>query len=422
MPTALPVANPDRRETAAVDSDHRHARDGHAVTTPPAVPKKRRRLGLAFLLFFLSVLGLLGALGYAKYRNVMAAMAMGEVFAPPPAAVTTAKVQRGEWQPTLRAIGTLEAVQGVTVAADLAGVVKELKFESGGTARAGDVLVRLETDQEQAALASAEAMRDLMIVSLRRQKDLLEKKATSQSDYDSADAQFRQAEANVASSKAMIARKTIRAPFAGQIGIRKANLGQYLRDGDPVVSLQAIDPIRVNFSLPQQNLAAVAVGTEVRVKTDATGTREFVGKINAINSLVDESTRNFQAQATLANADNALRPGMFANVEIVLPERQNVLPVPASAIAYAPYGDSVFIVEMVPDVKDKEKKKKVLGVRQQFVTLGPTRGDLVAVTKGLKEGEEVVTSGVFKLQNGAAVQVNNSVQPGSDAAPKPEDS
>ena len=390
--------------------------------TPPTLPPRRRRLWLAFIIFIIAMVAVVGVLGFVKFLHIKAAMAMGEIFAPPPSAVTTAKAQRSEWQPTLRAVGSLEAVQGVTVAADLPGVVKELRFESGGHARAGDILVRLETEQEQAQLAAAEAQRDLTVVSLRRQKDLLEKKATSQSDFDTADAQFRQAEANVGSAKAMIARKTIRAPFEGQIGIRRVNLGQYLNNGDPIVPLQALDPIRVNFSLPQQNLAAVVVGTEVRMQTDATGTREFTGKINAINSQVDESTRNFQAQATLDNHDGMLRPGMFGNVEVVLPERQNVLPVPASAIAYAPYGDSVFIVEMVPDIKDPEKKKKVLGVRQQFVKLGPTRGDLVAVTSGLKEGEEVVTSGVFKLQNGAPVQINNSVKPGSDVAPKPEDS
>lgn len=404
MPTALPVVT------------------DHLGTTPPAPPRRRRRLWLGFLLFLIAAVLVVGGLGFVKFLHVKAAMAMGEVFAPPPAAVTTIRVQRGEWQPTLRAVGSLEAVQGVTVAADLPGVVKELKFESGGQARAGDILIRLETDQEQAQLASAEAQRDLMVVSLRRQKDLLEKKSTSQSDYDSADAQFRQAEATVASAKAMIARKTIRAPFTGQIGIRKANLGQYLNAGDPVVPLQALDPIRVNFSLPQQNLAAVTVGTEVRLRTDATGDREFTGRINAVNSQVDESTRNFQTQATLENKDGTLRPGMFGNVEIVLPERQSVLPVPASAVAYAPYGDSLFIVEMVPDPKDPAKKRQVKGVRQQFVKLGPTRGDLVAILTGLKEGEEVVTSGVFKLQNGAPVNVNNSVQPGNDAAPKPEDS
>ena len=347
-------------------------------------------------------------------------------FLPPPSAVTTYVVHQAQWQPTLRAIGSLEAVQGVTVAADLPGIVKDILFESGKAVRKGDLLVRLVTDQEQATLESAEANRDLAVYSLKRQKDLREKNTNSQSDLDTADANERQAEAAVANAKAAIERKTIRAPFDGVLGIRKVNAGQYLNSGDPIVSLQSMDPIYVDFTLPQQNLKDFGVGSEVRVRTDATGDQEFAGKITATNSMVDEATRNFQTQATLANHDGKLRPGMFANVDVLEAGSGNVLPVPSSAINYAPYGNSVFVLvhDMQPEAGDPlhPSGKPYLGVEQRFITTGQTKGDLVAVLKGLKEGDEIVSSGVFKVQNKGAVQVNNSVKPEAESNPHPDES
>ena len=385
---------------------------------------KRIVLVLIVVAMFIAVVG------GTKVHQIMGfiALAQSGAFDPPPSAVTTTVVHGAQWQPTLRAIGSLEAVQGVTVSADLPGIVKEIRFESGATVRQGDILVRLVTDQEQAQLEASQATRDLMSVSLKRAKDLREKNANSQSDYDTAEANQRQAEANVANARAAIDRKTIRAPFSGLLGIRRASLGQYLNSGDPIVPLQSMDPIYVNFSLPQQNMRDFAVGSSVEVRTDATGDEVFAGKITAINALVDSATRNFQAQATLTNKDNKLRAGMFANVEVILGGNSNVLPVPGSAINYAPYGNSVFVLvkdlKVPKDPADPNSKDKVLplAVRQQFVKLGQAKGDLVAVVSGLKEGDEIVSSGVFKVQNGKPVKRANDVKPEADENPKPEES
>lgn len=379
-----------------------------------------------FILMLLGAFVVVGGLGLAKFRQVKAAMAMGAHFALPPAAVTTIVVHQASWQPTVRAIGSLEAVQGVTVSADLPGIVKEILFDSGKPAKAGDILVRLVTDEEQAQLASAEAQRDLKLVSLKRQQDLLKSKSAAQSDYDTADAEYRQAEAALAQAKAVIDRKTIRAPFDGLLGIRQVNIGQYLNSGDKVVPLESIDPIYVDFTLPEQNLSTFGVGTSVQVHTDATGDTVFEGKITAINSQVDTATRNFQAQATVANPGGKLRSGMFANVDVLLADTSKVLPVPSSAISYAPYGNSVFVVTELKDADGHTLKdaqgNPLKGVSQHFVKLGQTRGDLVAVLSGIQEGDEVVSSGVFKLQNNAPIQINNTVQPGAEEAPNPEES
>ncbi|MBV9657367.1 MAG: efflux RND transporter periplasmic adaptor subunit [Verrucomicrobia bacterium] len=370
---------------------------------------------LAVILVFAVVVGI-----YVSKVMKQIALAKSGAFDPPPAAVTTVKLTSETWPRVLKGVGTMEAVNGVTVAADLPGVVQKIEFESGTPAKKGDVLVRLFTDQEEAQVKAAEAKRDLDQLSLNRQRELLKSKTASQSDYDTADATYRQSEANVQQMKAMVARKTISAPFAGTLGIRKVNLGQYLNSGDAIVDLQSLNPIRVNFSLPQQELTQVAVGSDVRLRTDATGSTEFAGKVTALNSMIDVSTRNVLIQATLPNPEGKLRPGMFANVEVLLAENDQVLPVPASAILYAPYGDSVFVVKQVKD--PKHEGKMFLGVEQHFVKLGPTRGDLIAILSGVEPGDEVVSSGVFKLQNSAPVKVNNSVQPGANPAPTPENS
>lgn len=400
----------------------------------PTIPDApRRRAGKAwigrFLLVLLATVVVVGVIFGVKIRQVLGMIALAEsgAFEPPPAAVTTVVVKAVQWQPTLPAIGSLEAVQGVTVSADLPGLVKEIRFESGTPVKAGDVLVRLNTDQELAQLQAAEAQRDLAAFNLTRQRDLRAKNTSSQSDLDTADANQRQMEAMVANARAAIDRKTIRAPFNGLLGIRRASLGQYLNSGDPVVALQSMDPIYVNFTLPQQNLADFKEGSEVDVHTDATGDTVFKGKITAINSLVDSATRNFQAQATLANG-GSLRPGMFANVDVILPGgAKDVLPVPGSAISYAPYGDSVYVVvrnlKVPPDPADPASKEKVLplAVHQQFVKLGKARGDVVAVLSGLKSGDEIVSGGVFKLQNNAPVKIDNSVAPTASEQPRPDE-
>ncbi len=373
-----------------------------------------------FVILFVLFLALLAGFGFVKFTQIQGfiTMAKSGAFEPPPTAVTTDVAQRTEWQPTLESVGTVTAVNGVTVSTDLAGIVRQIAFESGSKVREGDLLVHLDTTQEEAQLHSAEAQRDFAAVSLKRDKDLVEKHAISQSDYDNADAVFRQNQASVDQFKALIARKTLRAPFDGVAGIRQVNLGQYLKEGDMVVTLQAFDPIYVNFSLPQQDLSKLIIGEPVQLRVDAFPDQIFNGTITAINSLVDQATRNVQVQATFKNSDFRLRPGMFAKVSVVLSERQNVVAIPATAIHYAPYGDSIFVVSELKDPQGKEYK----GVKEQFIKTGQTRGDMIAVVSGLKPGDEVVTSGVFRLKSGAHVKVNNQVKPGSDLAPNPADS
>jgi membrane fusion protein, multidrug efflux system len=373
-----------------------------------------------FVILFVLFLALVAGFGFVKFSQIQGfiTMAKSGAFEPPPTAVTTDVAQRTEWQPTLESVGTVTAVNGVTVSTDLAGIVRQIAFESGSKVREGDLLVHLDTTQEEAQLHSAEAQRDFAAVSLKRDKDLVEKHAISQSDYDNADAVFRQNQASVDQFKALIARKTLRAPFDGVAGIRQVNLGQYLKEGDMVVTLQAFDPIYVNFSLPQQDLSKLIIGEPVQLRVDAFPDQLFNGAITAINSLVDQATRNVQVQATFKNSDFRLRPGMFAKVSVVLSERQNVVAIPATAIHYAPYGDSIFVISELKDPQGKEYK----GVKEQFIKTGQSRGDMIAVVSGLKPGDEVVTSGVFRLKSGAHVKVNNQVKPGSDLAPNPADS
>lgn len=358
----------------------------------------------------------LAGLGFLKYRQIEAAIAQSAAFQMPPEAVTTTVARAERWRASLQAIGTVAAVRGVTVSADLPGVVEAIAFESGGRVGAGEVLVRLDTRQETAQLAAAEARRDLARLNLDRIRGLREKGVASQAERDAAVAEFDQAEAAMGEIRATIERKTIRAPFAGVLGIRAVNLGQYLTSGEAIVSLQALDPAYVNFDVPQQDLRHVPVGAEVRALVEGVD-EAFHGRITALDSVVDPSTRNVAVQATFANPRLALRPGMFVRTEVLLDEEAAVVPVPTSSIRYAPYGDSVFIVEDAAGQGGSTRR----GVRQQFVMLGPARGDLTAVLKGVKPGEEVVTSGAFKLRNGAAVLVNNEIQPGDDPSPSPEE-
>jgi membrane fusion protein (multidrug efflux system) len=312
----------------------------------------------------------------------------------------------------------MEAVRGVVVSADLPGTVDHIYFDSGKAVKQGDVLVELDTKQERAQLASLEAQRDLAKINFGRQQQLVNEGVISRMEYDQATAQQRATEANVSEIRATIARKTIRAPFSGILGIRKVNLGQYLAGGNPIVPLQSLNPIYVNFGVPQQSFGQIKIGRELRITSDEFPGKMFTGRVTALDSIVDAATRNIQVQATLPNPDGKLRPGSFVQVEVALGAPQPVVVLPASAINYAPYGDSVFIIT---DMKD-QKGESYRGVRQQFVKLGGSRGDQVAVISGVNAGEEVVTSGVFKLRNGAHVQVNNKVQPSNNPAPKPEDS
>ena len=357
------------------------------------------------------------ALGFVKFQQIQTAIAQGAAFQPPPEAVTTIVAEQEEWPATLSVIGTMAAVQGVTVSADLSGMVERILFESGQAVRAGQVLAVLDTRQERAQLAAIEAQRDLARVTFDRMQGLVNEKVISRAEFDRATADFNQTDARVEEIRAVIERKTIRAPFSGILGIRQVNLGQYLAGGDPLVTLQSLNPIYVNFGVPQQSAGQMVVGRTVRITTDDVGGVESFGRITAIDSLVDETTRNIQVQATLENPGGRLRPGMFVQTEVPLGPSEKVIALPASAISYAPYGDSVFVVAEMKG----EDGKAYRGVRQQFVKPGAARGDQVAVLSGINPGDEVVTSGVFKLRNGAAVLVNNTVQPGNDPSPTPED-
>jgi membrane fusion protein (multidrug efflux system) len=358
------------------------------------------------------------ALGFIKVKQVQTAIAQGAAFQPPPEAVTTIVASQEQWPSTLTAIGTVAAVRGVTVSADLPGVVDRIEFDSGQSVHEGDVLAVLDTRQERAQLAAAEAQRDLSRVNYERIQGLLDERVVSRAEFDQATATERQSRAKVGEISAAIDRKTIRAPFTGVLGIRHVNLGQYLSAGDALVTLQSLNPVYVNFGVPQQAMPDVRPGRVVRVAIDDRAAVVLEGRITAIDSIVDESTRNVQAQATVTNAGGLMRPGMFVQAEVVVGASAPVISLPASAISYAPYGNSVFVVS---DLKD-QKGNTYRGVRQQFVKVGTARGDQIAILSGVKAGEEVVTSGVFKLRNGAAVLVNNKVRPGNNPAPKPENS
>lgn len=364
------------------------------------------------------VVVVIGGLGFVKYRQIDAAVKNFKNFQPPPTAITTVVARQEEWPSTLNAIGTVVAVQGVTVSADLPGIVQRITFESGKSVRQGDVLVELDTRQEHAQLVAAQADRDLARVNFERLKGLVQDGVITQADYDKAEAEQRSTEAHVKEIEATIARKTIRAPFSGTLGIRQVNLGQYLAAGNAIVPLQSLHPIYVNFGVPQDAARQVQAGRIVHISADDLPGRTFEGHVTAVDSVLDEKTRNIQVQATIPNTDGKLHPGMFVKADLSLGAARPVISLPASAISYAPYGDSVFVVG---DMKD-QNGHTYRGVRQQFVKVEGSRGDQVAVISGLNAGDEVVSSGVFKLRNGAPVQVNNKVQPQNNPAPKPEDS
>jgi membrane fusion protein (multidrug efflux system) len=370
------------------------------------------------ILMLTVTVAVLAVLGFLKFQQFQAAAAQAAGFQPPPEAVTTIVAQPEEWPDTLAVIGTTAAVQGVTVSADLPGLVARISFESGQAVRQGDVLVELDTREEQAQLAAAEAQRELARLNFERMQALVVDGAISRADYDRAAAERKSSDARVGEITAGIARKTIRAPFSGVLGIRQVNLGQYLSAGDPVVPLQSLHPIYVNFGVPQQDTARVRVGGRIRVTTDDLSGVEFTGRVTAVDSVVSPETRNVQVQATVPNPGGKLRPGMFVQTSVVTGATRSNVSLPASAISYAPFGDSVFVLA---DMKGPGGQT-YRGARQQFVKLGPSRGDRVAVLSGVNPGDEVVTSGTFKLRNGAAVHVNNAVQPANSASPKLGDS
>jgi membrane fusion protein (multidrug efflux system) len=363
------------------------------------------------------VLLVVGALGGIKAFQIKTLIASAKNYSQPPETVASAEVREEKWQGILTAIGSVTAVQGVMITPELAGTVREINFESGAVVAKGDLLVKLDTSSEEAQLRSLEAQVQWAKVTLDRQTSLRTNQLVSQSDYDSAEAAWKQAVANADTVKATIEKKTLRAPFAGQLGIRQVNLGQYLDAGKPIVSLQSLIPVYADFSLPQQELGKLKPGMQVRITTDTYPDRKFDGKLLALNPDLDLTTRSVALRATFENPDQLLRPGMFAKVAVLLPEEENVLVIPATAVLRQPYGDSVFVIEPAPEKVGQ--KSGGLVVRSQIVKTGEARGDLITITTGLKAGERVVSAGGLKLRNGMAVSENNDLVPRSEKSPHP---
>jgi len=372
----------------------------------------RRRL----IIVVLAAGGLLAAIvGFNTWRaNFVAQLRLKNAL--PPQIVTAASAQFSDWQPEVSAVGSLRAVRGVDVTTEVTGLVRSLHFKSGDEVQSGQVLVELNADAETAQQRALEAAADLSATVYQRDKAQFEVQAISQAQLDADAADLKNKRAQAAAQAALVAKKTLRAPFAGRLGITTVNPGQYLNSGDKVVTLQAVDPIYVDFKLPQAQLALISNGQVVNVTTDSFPGVKFTGRINAIDPRVDAGTRNFQAEATIPNADRRLMPGMFTRVAVLAGDLQHYLTLPQTAITYNPYGATVFLAQKKPGGGDQD-----LIAQQSFVTLGPTRGDQVAVLRGVNEGDLVVTSGQLKLNNGAPLVVDNSVKPADEPNPRPQE-
>jgi membrane fusion protein (multidrug efflux system) len=334
----------------------------------------------------------------------------------PPQTVTAATAESSDWQPEVSAVGSLRAVRGVDVTTEVTGLVRALRFKSGDDAQSGQVLVELNADAEIAQQHALEAAADLSSTVYERDKAQYEVQAISKAQLDADAADLKNKRAQAAAQAALVAKKTLRAPFAGRLGITTVNPGQYLNTGDKVVTLQAVDPVYVDFKLPQQQLAVITNGQAVNLTADAFAGVKFAGKITAIDPRVDAGTRNFQAEATIPNPERRLMPGMFARVAVLAGDIKRYVTLPQTSITYNPYGATVFLAQKKPGGTGNE-----LIAQQSFVTLGPTRGDQVAVLRGVKEGDLVVTSGQLKLNNGTPLIINNSVQPANDPDPSPQE-
>lgn len=360
-----------------------------------------------------------GGLAGIKALQIKTLMKAGAAFAQPPEAVASATVRAQKWQKSLAAIGSVVAIQGVTIAPELAGTVREIAFESGATVAQGDLLVRLDTSLEEAQLRSIQAQVELARLNLTREKTLREQNMVSQSELETAEATLKQNQADADAIRATIGKKTIRAPFAGQLGIRQVNLGQYVDAGKPIVWLQTLSPVYTDFSLPQQELSQLSNGMPVRLEIDAYPGRQFNGTLTAVNPGLDQTTRSVNLRASFENPGQLLHPGMFARVQVLLPEHTDVLVIPAASVLRAPSGDSVYLIEQQKDPATGQAAEKV---RQQLVRLGMERGDFVSVESGLKLGDRIVSSGQFKLRTGTAVVEKNEVTPKAAEAPRPADS
>jgi len=363
-----------------------------------------------------AVFVVIATLAGVKALQIRKLMSTAKTMVVPPETVSSVMAREEKWRDTLSAVGSISAVQGVMVTAEIPGTVREIAFESGAVVAKDDLLVKLDTSSEEAQLRALEAQSELARTNLARMQSLRSENTVSQSELDQAETSLKQFVANADNIRAVIAKKVIRAPFAGRLGIREVNTGQYLEAGKPIVSLQSLAPLYGDFSMPQQELARLKTGLAVRLSTDTYPDKVFDGVLTAINPDLDPVTRSLRLQATFANADGLLRPGMFARMEVVFPEEQTVLVIPATSTMRAPYGDSVFVIE------SNTNGSGGLVVRQQFVQVSGAKGDYVSVTSGLKPGDRVVGAGLFKLRNGMSVVENNSLTPPSEKKPNPSDS
>jgi membrane fusion protein (multidrug efflux system) len=374
---------------------------------------------MRYLIPILVLLAIVGGLGFVKFKQISTLVHAGEVgqkAGPPPEVVGTAVAKEDSWEGTISAVGTVAAVRGVAVSSEAAGVVKAIRFESGQLVREGQVLVELDTSVERAQLESAEARRNLAQLGAGRTRKLAETEAVSKAQVDTDEAQLQTSSADFGALKAQIDRKTVRAPFAGRLGIRAINLGQYLNPGTAITVLESLGSVYVDFSLPQQYLALAKVGTPVRVELSGAGGPPLTGIIGAVDPTIDSGTRTIKLRASIPNKQEKLRPGMFVQVTVVRDEKQRVVTAPATAVVHASYGDSVFVVE--DKANDEGPPRKI--ARQQFVRVGAARGDFVAITDGVKAGQELVTAGAFKLRNGSGVVINNEVKPATSLQPNVE--
>jgi len=362
------------------------------------------------------LIGILLAVGGVKFFQIRALIASGESGGRPPETVSTAVVEADDWVRSVESVGSVRPVQGADLSVETSGIVSKIHFENGAEVRAGDLLLELDSTAEQANLRAAEAEAELARTVFDRTKSLRTTNAVPQSELDSAAAQLRKAQAAVEQWRAEIAKKQLHAPFDGRLGIREANVGQFVNNGDKIVPLQSLDPMFVDFLLPQQLLPAVAAGQRIVVRTDAAPGREFEGVLTAVNSEIDPVTRNIRLQGTLENPDGALRPGMFARVEVFQGGADRVLRIPLTALFRASYGDSVFVVSE----KTGEDGAKEMVAEQRFIRTGRAVGDFISVVEGLSEGDTVVSAGAFKLRNGSSVRVDNSLAPQPSTSPKPE--
>jgi len=373
--------------------------------------KKKLMLGL------IVVIAVAGGLGLVKALQIRTLIAAAGSMVPPPETVATAEARLEKWQATLSAIGSVTAAQGVLVAPEIAGTIREISFESGAKVNQGDLLIKLDTSSEDAQLRAAEAQVELARLNAERARTLRADKTVSQSELDQAEATLKQAQANADTIRATIEKKTIRAPFGGQLGIRLVNLGEQLDVGKGIVSLQALSPVFADFSLPQQDLSQLQTGLVVRVTSDTYPGEVFTGELAAINPDLNATTRSIQLRAKLANMEQRLRPGMFVRVAVELPGDQEVLAIPSTAILRAPYGDAVYVIE----TQTTNGVTKLIA-QQKFIRTGRAHGDFVSVESGLKPGDRVVSAGLFKLHNGASVQENNTNSPPPSLSPTPPNS